>query len=101
MTGIITDCFEIKGRGALEYGAAGVVVMFKADPAGAAPTIGDTVLVVRSDGWFYRGKAEDVRDARPKGEVGLFLRGLSRDDVPVGAEIKWGSEIAPIQTAVA
>ena len=75
MTGTITDRFEIKGRGALEYGAAGVVIIFRHDKANSPPAAGDLVLLVRGDGWSYAGKAEDVRDEPSAMASGLFLRG--------------------------
>jgi hypothetical protein len=101
MTGTITDRFEIKGRSALEYGAAGVVIIFKHDKATSPPTAGDPVLLVRGDGWSYAGKAEDVRDEPAATASGMFLRGLTADEVPVGSLIRWGEEIIALKTAVA
>ena len=58
MTGNIIDRFEVKGRAALEYGASGTVVVFQHSPELRLPNSGDPVLLVRSDGWLYSGKAE-------------------------------------------
>jgi hypothetical protein len=101
MKGTITDRFEMKGRTALEYGAEGVVVIFRHDPHASPPAQGDAVLLVRPDGWLYAGKAEDVRFEPSAAASGLFLRGLTKEDVPLGAEVRWGQEIAPLRGAVA
>ena len=101
MTGNVIDRFEIKGRVALEYGAEGLVVIFRHDPAAAPPAPGDPVLLVRDDGWLYRGNAEDVRFEPSSNASGLFLRGLRVADVPVGATIRWGQEVRELQNAVA
>lgn len=101
MSGTVTDHIEVKGRTALEYGAGGLVAIFAHDPGAALPRPGDPVLIVRSDGWLYRGKAEDVRH-EPLGKAsGLFLRDLTREDVPLGSSIRWGAEIQTLQSAVA
>ncbi|HEV2296418.1 MAG TPA: hypothetical protein VGR35_21420 [Tepidisphaeraceae bacterium] len=91
------DQFEIKGRSALEYGAAGVVVIFRHDPSAAPPDAGEPVLLIRQDGWLYAGKAEDVRFEPSAKSSGLFLRGLHADDVPLGSLIRWGSEVRALQ----
>jgi hypothetical protein len=101
MNGTVTDRFEIKGRSALEYGAAGVVVIFRNDPSAVPPAAGESVLLVRQDGWLYTGKAEDVRFEPSTASCGVFLRGLHGDDVPLGSLIRWGSEVHALQTAVA
>jgi hypothetical protein len=101
MTGKIIDRFEMKDRTALEYGAAGVVVVFQHDASHKPPAAGESVLLVRADGWLYSGKAEDVRPEPAAGSCGLFLRGLHAGDVPVGSTIRWGAEINAVQSAVA
>lgn len=100
MTGTITDSFEIKGRTALEYGAAGVVIIVTLSRPGPFLATGDPVVLVRGDGWLYRGVAEDVRAS---GDVpcGLFLRGLTKSDVPIGSQVRWGDELWPHAGAVA
>ncbi|HMO26609.1 MAG TPA: hypothetical protein PKB10_10095 [Tepidisphaeraceae bacterium] len=90
----------MKDRAALEYGAAGVVVIV--DHADAAPpTDGEPVLLVRADGWFYRGRAEDVRVEPSARATGLFLRDLHADDVPIGSKLTWGAEVRVVENAVA
>jgi len=101
MKGTITDRFEMKGRTALEYGAEGTVVIFRHEPGATPPVAGDPVLLVRPDGWLYAGKAEDVRFEPSATASGLFLRGLRKDDVPLGSEVRWGEEIAPLRGTVA
>ena len=98
MKGKVSDRFEMKGRSALEYGAAGVVVIFQHDPNAPAPDVGEPVLLVRDDGWIFAGKAEDVRCEPDAKASGLFLRGLTKDQVPVGSTIRWGAEVRALQS---
>ncbi len=99
MTGTIIDRFEIKGRTALEYGAEGVVVIFKHEPLTEPPAMGDQVLLVRPDGWLYAGKAEDVRFMPSSSSSVFFLRGLNIGDVPVGAGVRWGQDATIVTSA--
>jgi hypothetical protein len=99
MTGSVIDRFEIKDRVALEYGAAGVVIIFRHDPNSSLPTPGEAVLLVRQDGWLYAGRAEDVRHEPAAETSGLFLRGLHNDDVPIGSTLRWGNEIRILENA--
>jgi len=101
MTGNIIDRFEVKGRAALEYGASGTVVVFQHSPELRLPNSGDPVLLVRSDGWLYSGKAEDVRIETATSASGLFLRNLTMEDVPIGSIVRWGDELRLFQSAVA
>jgi hypothetical protein len=101
MNATVIDRFEIKGRAALEYGAAGVVVIFRHDHGTALPAPGDPVLLVEQDGWSYFGRAEDVRDEPAAGASGLFLRDLCLSDVPIGTQLRWGNELRIPQSAVA
>ena len=101
MTGNIIDRFEMKGRAALEYGAEGLIVVFQHAADATPPAAGEPVLLVRSDGWLYHGKAEDVRNESAANSTGLFLRGLHLDDVPVGSLIRWGQDVRALQSAVA
>lgn len=101
MRGIIKDRFEIMGKGALEYGAAGVVIMVDHEAAIPPPKEGDLVLLAREDGWLYRGRAEDVRVESTTHITGLFLRGLHSEQVPIGSTLSWGSEIKILEAAVA
>ncbi len=101
MIGKVTDRIEMKGHAALEYGAEGVVVIFQHDQSEAPPRSGEAVLLVRSDGWIYSGKAEDVRFEPSAKASGFFLRGLHLDEVPLGSVIRWGVDIQGVQNAVA
>jgi len=101
MIGHVIDRFEIQGRAALEYGAEGTVVIFRRDPDTSLPNAGDPVLLVRNDGWLYSGKAEDIRDEPTASASGLFLRNLTREDVPVGSVVRWGEALRVLQSAVA
>lgn len=101
MTGTIVDRFEIKERTALEYGASGVVVMFRHTPSAALPKQGDPILLIRKDGWIYSARAEDVRHEPSGSSSGLFLRNLTSADVPLDSLIRWGDEIAQFHSAVA
>jgi hypothetical protein len=101
MTGTVKDVIEVKGRVALQYGAAGVIVIFSHDPSAPPPDVGDPVRLIRGDGWSYTGCAEDVRFEPSATASGMFLRELVRDDVPIGSTIQWGAEVTTPQAAVA
>ncbi len=100
MTSRIIDCFEIKDHVALEYGAAGVVVLIESK-SGPPPMSGEKIMIIRSDGWWYAGIAEDVRPGHNKASGGFFLRGLTKEDVPLDSDVRWGKTLPNISDAVA
>jgi hypothetical protein len=60
----VVDSFEIKGRVAVEYGSAGVVVIFAAAAEGYEPPFaGEPVLVVKPDGWMRSAVMGEVKMA--------------------------------------
>ena len=59
------------------------------------------MLLVRPDGWWFSGRAEDVRHEPAADATGLFLRALTKDDVPLGAAVRWGAEVVALQADVA
>jgi hypothetical protein len=91
----VMDSFEIKGRVAMEYGSAGVVVVLAGEiPAGEPLVTGKPVLILRSDGWIRRAVMGEVKEhAVPGGSV--FLKGLTREDVPIGSRLRWGEPLWP------
>jgi hypothetical protein len=91
----VMDSFEIKGRVAMEYGSAGVVVVL----AGDAPTeepleVGKPVLILRSDGWMRRSVMGEVKEHGIGGRS-VFLKGLTGEEVPIGSRLRWGEPLWP------
>jgi hypothetical protein len=101
MSGEIFECFEIKERQSLEYGAAGVVVIFRHAADVTPPQNGDPILLVRPDGWMFQSRAEDVRHESTQNATGFFVRGLKLTDVPAGTTVRWGQAVTEIQAKVA
>ena len=94
MKATLTDCIDVKGRVAVEYGATGVIAIFSTDESG--PKVGDALLVVRPDGWMIRAT---VRDAKPHPQAyGVFLADLTKRHVPVGSTLRWGDQFWPNAT---
>jgi hypothetical protein len=90
----VCDSFEIKGRVALEYGAQGIVAVFSVEAADELPIPGEPLLIVRPDGWMRRATIGEVKQHGPDGRS-CFIKGLSRQDVPIGSRLRWGNRLWP------
>jgi hypothetical protein len=82
---IVEDTFFIKGRGLLPV--PGMVCR-----GGERLRVGDALLLKRPDGSCLDWKIGGIElisnsPPRPKNEVVILLRGLSKDDVPIGTEV--------------
>ena len=94
----IMDSFDLKGRVAIEHGDQGVVVVF-ALPAGlTAPRPGQALMIVRPDGWMLRSVVREVKEHGPDGRS-VFLRNLTRKDVPIGSRLYWGQAMRELLEA--
>ena len=89
---LVTDSFEVKGRVALEYGAAGIVAAFVLEDSSDPPEAGKPVLIVRPDGWMRRTVMGEIKRHGEKGRS-CFLSGLTKTDVPVNSHLRWGSRL--------
>ncbi len=90
----IKDAFDMKGRVALEHGRSGVIVCFAIPSEDQSPKAGDSMLVVRKDGWMLHVRLDEV-----KGHGGLFrsafIANRSREELPIGSRVRWGKSISP------
>lgn len=91
MNAKVIDSFNVQGRVALEYGASGVVAIVQT--GAAAPRVGELLLIVRPDGWMLRTAAIEVKPN--SAAVGLFLANLTKQQVPIGSEVRWGDPLWP------
>ena len=95
MQSIIKDSFDLKGRLAIDYGAAGVVICFDVESAEDSPRQGDDLLLIRPDGWMGRVVAGEPKIGG--NHVALFVAGLTKEDIPIGSEVRWGNDFWPTQ----
>lgn len=87
----VVDSFEIKGRVALEYGAAGVVVIFSPLDAQEVPTEGELVFIVKPDGWMRSATIGEVK--LTSGAPGFFIPNLKADAVARDTRLRWGKDL--------
>ncbi len=90
----VQDIIEIKGRVAVEYGATGVVAVLNTRGHCDEPECGKPILIVRPDGWMMRARMGEVKKHGDHG-YGIFISNLTRQDVPIGASIRWGMDFWP------
>ena len=94
MEAVVDDSFDVKGRVAIEYGAVGVVAIVNTQSATDEPALGKLVLVVRPDGWMVRAPMGEIKKHGEHG-YGIFIPNLTKQDVPVGARLRWGADFWP------
>lgn len=90
----VVDSFNVKGRVAIEYGATGVVAIVRTGGLAEPPEPGSVLLVVRPDGWMTRVRAGEVKPQDANG-FGVFMHALTKQDVPVGSQVRWGRDFWP------
>jgi hypothetical protein len=95
MEAIVTDSFEMKGRVALEYGAAGVVICVTADNDSDQPKQGRNILLVRPDGWMMRTKMGEVKNGGKGHLHSIFIANLTKEQTPIGTRVRWGTDFWP------
>jgi hypothetical protein len=88
----VMDTIELKGRVAIEHGEQGVVVIFAQPPGMPEPRPGDPIMIVRPDGWMFRSVIREAKEHGPDGRS-VFMRGLTKSDVPIGAHLYWGDAL--------
>jgi hypothetical protein len=95
MEAVVKDTIEIRGRVASDYGAPGLVVVFDLPRLAEEPRRGDVVVLLRPDGWLRSMRAGETQEHGGAGRS-LFLEGISKDQVPIGTRITWGSAAAKL-----
>jgi hypothetical protein len=94
MEAIVSDSFDCKGRVAIEYGATGVIVILNTQDSTDEPALGKGLLIVRPDGWMVRARMGEVKRHGLHG-YGIFIQNLTKQDVPIGARLRWGTDFWP------
>jgi hypothetical protein len=90
MEAVVKETIEVCGRVAQDYGAVGLVVVFDLPRTGEEPRRGDVVVLIRPDGWLRSMRAGETQENGGSGRS-LFLEGMSKDQVPIGTRLSWGS----------
>jgi hypothetical protein len=88
----VMDSIDLNGRVAVEYGDQGVIAVFGLPPRVVEPSVGRAIIIVRPDGWMLRSIVREVKEHGPDGRS-VFLRNLTRSDVPIGSRLYWGEAI--------
>ena len=78
----VVDTFAIPGRGVAM--APGIVLI-----EGEKVRIGDPLMLIRPDGTRLMSVIGGLEffNPNPRSEIGIFLKDLTKEDVPIGTEV--------------